>query len=48
MKKVFCSIGLIFVSIFCFNSCIYESNSITLLDYISKEYFFDYFPYEEG
>lgn len=48
MKKVFYSIGLIFVSIFCFNSCIYESNSITLLDYISKEYIFDYFPYEEG
>ena len=33
---------------FCLKSCIYESNSITLLDYISKEYIFDYFPYEEG
>ena len=48
MKKVFYSIVIFFVLILTFNSCLRESNSITLLDYISKEYIFDYFPYEEG
>ena len=48
MKKVFCSIVIFFVLILTFNSCLRESNSITLLDYISKEYIYNYFPYEEG
>ncbi|MGM9795834.1 MAG: hypothetical protein ACI3ZZ_06480 [Candidatus Aphodosoma sp.] len=48
MKKVFCSIVIFFVLILTFNSCLRESNSITLLDYISKEYISNYFPYEEG
>ena len=48
MKKVFYSIVIFFVLILTFNSCLRESNSITLLDYISKEYISNYFPYEEG
>ena len=48
MKKVFYSIVIFFVLILTFNSCLRESNSITLLDYISKEYIYNYFPYEEG
>ena len=48
MKKVFYSIVIFFVLILTFNSCLRESNSITLLDYISIAYIYNYFPYEEG
>lgn len=48
MKKVFYSIAIFFVLILTFNSCLRESNTITLLDYISKEYIYNYLPYEEG
>lgn len=48
MKKVFYLVVIFFVITLTFSSCLRESNTITLSDYISEEYIYNYFPYEKG